>query len=50
MRSIEKALDFWSTFDSIRYNDKAKRFEFRYTEKNELTKKSKEWTVCSSCF
>ena len=46
--NIEKALDFWSTFDSIRYNNKAKRFEFCYTEKNETTKKSKEWTICSN--
>ncbi|MGI6394218.1 MAG: type V CRISPR-associated protein Cas12a/Cpf1 [bacterium] len=58
-QSVEKSIEFWKSFDSIKYNSEKDRFEFTYTlgkvatknmykEKDEEKVDKKQWTVCSS--
>jgi len=58
-QSVEKSVEFWKSFDSIKYNSEKDRFEFTYTlgkvatknmykEKDEEKVDKKQWTVCSS--
>lgn len=48
--NLTQAKEFWSKFDSIQYNEKAKHFEFnfdyqKFTQKAEGSKT--KWTVCT---
>lgn len=57
-QNVEKSIEFWKSFDSVKYNSAKDRFEFTYTigkvptknmykEKDEDKVDKKQWTVCS---